>query len=549
MQDHDGHVKPTLDITRPLDQLVDLSEKYLSGDTSIYQRAGELLHIQHDKDRKVVLKALKSPFMRYLLSRVALWVKEDESVHPPASIARCLVDRSVWPNIRKLRALTTFPPISSDGGVNAEIGYHDATNVYFAGGVEVKIPPSPSLKDAKEAVATLLDIVVDFPFATPGHASAWLAGLLSPIVRFAHNGNTPIVIVQANGPRVGKTNLVKIVAHILSGDECPVVTHTKSEDEERKRILSYLRVGRSMVLVDNVVGQYGGASVNALATSRMWEDRVLGHSKVIQVQNDTTWFITGNNIILAPDTAERCLNVRLLSLEERPHLRSGFKYPDLFSTIRERRGVLLSAALCIIKGYIQAGSPDMKLDRWGSFEPWSNLVRNALVWAGQPDPASTRVELEMDADVGRHDASSLVEGWLELEKEFDIQGGMTAKQAYDLLSNGAKAPTLRAVLAEITGEERRLPNAHTIGRHLRELRDRNFNGRAIKCHADDKKGHRWYVASMETRGQGDRGQDSPALNARKKGKRPNYSSTLNGHLNGSKPPQSVQPDSSNGGNA
>jgi len=533
MQALDGFSKPVLDITRPLDHLVDASEKFLGGDSSVFQRAGELVHIEHDREGKVVVKPLKSSLMRYLLSRIALWVREDETVHPPASIARCLVDKTLWPSVRKLRALTTFPPMSGDGGVNCTQGYHPATQVYFTGGVGCSLPQRPTLRDAREAVATLLDIVVDFPFASPAHASAWLAGLLSPLARFAHDGNTPLVIVQANGPRVGKTNLVKIIAHILTGDEVPVVTHTRSEDEERKRILSYLRVGRSMVLVDNVVGQYGGASVNAMATSRMWEDRILGHTKVIQVQNDTTWFITGNNIVLAPDTAERCLNVRLLSLEERPHLRSGFKYPDLFAVVRERRSILLNAALTILKAYIVSGRPDVDLPRWGSFEPWSDLVRNALVWAGQPDPAETRAELESDADVGRHEASSLVEGWLELEKESGIKGGISAKQAYDLLSEGAKAPTLRGILGEITGVEGKLPNAHTIGRHLREVRDRNFNGKVIKCVPDDKKGHRWYVTSIESSGgQGDRGQDSTSLNVNRKSKRPSYSSTLNAHHNG-----------------
>src|SRR5579885_1186322 len=200
MQALDGYAKPILDITRPLDQLVDLSEKYLGGDSSVFQRAGEQIHIQHDKDGRVILKPLKSAIVRYLLSKVATWVREDDAVHPPAAVARCLVDKSSWPNVRKLRALTTFPPMSADGGINCTLGYHEATSVYFTGGCDVKLPDKPTLQDARRAAETLLDIVVDFPFATPAHASAWLAGLLSPLARFAHDGNTPIVIVQANGP-------------------------------------------------------------------------------------------------------------------------------------------------------------------------------------------------------------------------------------------------------------------------------------------------------------------------------------------------------------
>ena len=35
---------------------------------------------------------------------------------------------------------------------------------------------------------------------------------------------------------------------------------------------------------------------------------------------------------------------------------------------------------------------------FGSFEGWSHLVREAIVWAGQPDPCSTRAKLAESSD-------------------------------------------------------------------------------------------------------------------------------------------------------
>lgn len=34
------------------------------------------------------------------------------------------------------------------------------------------------------------------------------------------------------------------------------------------------------------------------------------------------------------------------------------------------------------------GRPDdsARLPPWGSYEPWSDLIRGAIVWAGMPDP-------------------------------------------------------------------------------------------------------------------------------------------------------------------
>ncbi len=509
MQAADGYSKPLLDVANPLDQLVDLAEKYIAEEPTLFQKAGELVCVIEDHQKRLSLKPTKSSIIRYLLSRVAIWMNEGDRIHPPTSIAKCLSDKSSWTNVRPLRALTTFPPIAPNGSINTTQGYHSDTHVFFSGEVECHIPERPTQQDARNAVATLMDVVCDFPFAEEGHKSAWLAGLLSPLSRFAHDGNIPMVVVQANGPRVGKTSLVKIISYILSGDECPVVTHTKNEDETRKRILSYLRIGRSMVLVDNVVGEYGGASINAMATSRQWEDRVLGASKVLQVQNDTTWFITGNNILLAPDTSERCLNIRLRCLDEKPHLRTGFKHGDLWSVVRERRAELLGAALTILKGYILAGMPDQKLPKWGSFEQWSKLVRGAIVWAGMVDPAITRQELEIESDVGRYAANGLIEGWSQLQSMLDAKDGLTTREAYDVLNKGLSVPILRDALEEIAGGVGKLPNAHTIGRHLREIKDRNFGGRCLRCIPNDKLGHRWYVSQVDQPlgGQGTGGQD------------------------------------------
>lgn len=513
MQSVEPIEKPLLDITKPLDQLVDASEKFLSLQPTIYQKSGELISVDRDIHGKLVLKPLKSSLVRYWLSKIAYWANEEKRVHPPTSVAKVLMDKHGWADIKPLRALATFPPMGPNGSLNTKEGYHKDTHVFFTGDVKVNIPERPTQQDAKKAVATLMDIVCDFPFAEEAHKSAWLAGLLSPLSRFAHDGNMPMVIIQANSPRAGKTSLARIISYILTGEETPVVTYTKNEDETRKRILSYLKMGRSMVLVDNVVGEFGGAAINAMATSRHWEDRVLGSSRVIQVQNDTTWLITGNNIQLAPDTPERCLNIRLYIADEKPHLRGGFKYPDLWDVVKQRRSELLSAALTILKGYILAGQPDMKIPKWGSFEAWSKMVRGAIVWAGMPDPAITRAELESNSDGGREAATAFVEGWWALQQEVGSKDGMTAAEAVNHLRNGADATQLRMALDEMTGGVGKLPNAHTIGRHLREYRDRTYGGKAIKCIPNPKLGHKWFVSQITQKGTGGQGVQDKGRNS------------------------------------
>ena len=99
-----------------------------------------------------------------------------------------------------------------------------------------------------------------------------------------------------------------------------------------------------------------------------------------------TWYATGNNIVLAADTARRTLHIRLESPEENPEERSGFRHADLLTWVPRQRPRLAIAAVTILAAYCAAGRPNMKLKPWGSFEAWSALIRQAVVWAGSPEP-------------------------------------------------------------------------------------------------------------------------------------------------------------------
>lgn len=492
--------RPTIDVTKPLNRIVDFSVRLLAREPLLFQKHNELVQVVIEDDGRVKPRPLKNAQTRYRLAKRAHWVKESKPTHPPEHVAKVIVERTAWERIPVLRAVTPFPAIDPAGRMPSEAGYDPVTKTYFTGEVAVNVPEKPTQHDARRAAATLRDIVSDFPFANrenDEHLAAWVAGLLTPLARYAHDGNAPLVLVQANGPRIGKTTLVKLISEIVMGAACPVITFTKNEDETRKRILSFLRVARGMVLVDNVIGQFGGQNVNALTTSRNFEDRVLGKSVIVEATNDTSWYVTGNNIALAADTAERCINVRLESAEEKPHLRTNFKYPFLFEVVRERRAELLSAALTILKAYIVAGKPDQRLPAWGGFEAWSRLVRGAVHYAGLPDPAITRLELEEQADVETDDKSALVIGLEQLQQKLDRADGLKASEILEhVRTQPDLAPDLRAVLEDIAGMTGGLPDSKRLARHLREAVNRNLHGLVLTRIEDAKAGHRWRVVRV-----------------------------------------------------
>ncbi len=497
-------LRPTLDVASDFHMLVDRSIRLLAQDPCLYQKGGELMIVGDDDAGVMRIRKGKPSQLRYLLAKHATWTKGDEPCHPPASVATCIVDRGAWEHVRPLRALTSFPVLSSSGVLRTTAGYDAETGVLVAGDVDLHMPEEPSRDDAKRAVATLLDVVQDFPFADDAHRSAWLAALLTPLTRFAHDGNVPLVLVQANAPRVGKTRLVQVISYILTGAESPAITQTRGEDETRKRALPLLREARPMVLIDNVLGTFGGATTNAITTSRTFEDRVLGRSTTISCENLTTWFITGNNVTLAADTPERCLHIRLHCEEESPNLRAGFRYPDLFAVVKARRAELLSSALVILKAFMRAGMPDQGLPSWGSFESWSSLVRNALVFAGMPDPAVTRHELEANADIETDLKAMLVAGIEELQNAQGVDGGLRAADILAMVKDVPTdaVPTLRAVLQEISSHPSMLPDTKTLSRHLRDAKGRNLRGLILRCEPDPKAAHRWWVERIEPKGSG-----------------------------------------------
>src|SRR5262249_37745142 len=153
--------------------------------------------------------------------------------------------------------------------------------------------------------------------------------------------------------------------------------------------------GDPMVLIDNVVGELGSASLDAALTSTTWSGRVLGKSEMTIADTPllAIWWATGNNVLLVADTARRVMHIRLNSNEERPEERSGFHHASLLEWVRQERPRLVRAALTVLRAYAVAGRPDMGLRPWGSFDGWSRLIRDALVWAGEPDPGQTRTEL------------------------------------------------------------------------------------------------------------------------------------------------------------
>jgi len=495
------HVLPTIQITTAEAAVNDQAVKALTADPSIYQRSGGLVHVVR-MPRTTTTGGIKRPagaariaqvmpaLLRERLAANATWQKFDArskkwvDAHPPDWCVHAVAARGQWSGIRHLEGAVDAPVLRPDGTILDRPGYDSDTGLlYMPDGTMPNVPSNPTANDVSAAMKLLLDLVCDFPFATREHRSAWLAYLLTPLGRHAFEGPAPLFLLDSNMRGSGKGLLCSVVALIVTGRDMPVTSATANDDAEmRKSITSAALGGDRLILLDNVTGSLGCASLDAALTSTVWTDRVLGKLDKVSIPMYATWAATGNNVMLRGDTTRRVCHIRLESPQEHPEDRSGFQVPDLRAHVREHRGPLLAAALTILRGYCDAGRPDMGLSSWGSFEGWSALIRSAIVWAGLPDPGMTRIELRSMSEA---DEASALAALLAGIEHLDSRGaGILAKDIHDACETPNVDPvigSMRDALCHLCpgkgGKE--LGTVRSIGMRLHHLRKRVCGGKQI----------------------------------------------------------------------
>jgi hypothetical protein len=517
--------RPIIPITTEEHEVNDQAVQALADDPTLYQRGGMLVHIIHtDKDEEDAshihrpagtpqIRALPPSLLRERLTKYARFQKFEgrgwNDTHPPGWCVAAVYERGQWERIRCLRGITTVAVLRPDGTLLTEPGYDPATRLlYEPTGPIPEIPNEPTRKQVWDAVRLLLDVVRDFPFEKPVHRSAWLAFHLTLLSRYAFDGPVPLTLFDANTPGTGKGLLVHTSSIITNGRMATTRAYSSDDAEMRKVITTIAIKGDTFVLLDNLTSALGGAALDIVLTSTQWGDRTLGYNRDVDLPINTVWAATGNNVMLKDDMPRRVMHCRLISSVENPEDRTDFKYPDLLAHVRENRGKLLAAGLTILRGYCAAGRPDMHLKPWGSYEAWSALVRNAVVWAGRtgpctgfPDPGDSRLELRRVAQQEFDAVPALFAG---LERLDPGGAGVSVRR---MLAEGKNSgdETVRAMYEALcllcpgrNGEPHASPVS--VGMKLHHLKDRIIGGKALQRieSTNHAIGIRWKIASAGT---------------------------------------------------
>ena len=153
-----------------------------------------------------------------------------------------------------------------------------------------------------------------------------------------------------------------------------------------KRLSSMFLQGAGAIAIDNCTAPLDGAFLCTSLTQTSNMVRPLGSSKQIEVPTKAFISATGNNLTIRGDMTRRAIVCRLDAQMERPELRT-FDFEPV-AQAKADRVRYVTAALTILLAFRTAGSPRQS-NPLGSFEEWSQLVRDALIWLGCADPVST----------------------------------------------------------------------------------------------------------------------------------------------------------------
>jgi putative DNA primase/helicase len=444
------------------------------------------------------------------LGRAARWERFDRrsrsavEINPPTGHAAQVLSRPHW-EVPYLDGVVETPVVRRDGSVVSEPGYDEETRVWYwvvPGSPDVpRVARYQSPEDARRAALRLLEPVAEFPFVADSDRAAYVAGILSIVMRSAIDGPVPMFGVSAPTPGTGKSLLLDVMAATATGEPAPRSALPRSDEELEKKVTAILvRGGARIAVFDNADRTVGSDELSRLITSTVYESRELGKTKSLTLPNSTVWAVTGNNLTFRKTMARRVVPIGLDSGLEHPERRSGFAVEDLLSHVRRDSGRLLAEALVVVRGFFTAGAPRLRevapdAEPVGGFEAWDDRVRAAVIWAGLADPATTergkgrgRIDEASDEDV--RVAADALEG---LAARWPSGARFTASDVVGWLSSARADDDSAAAVRELVSTSRRPdPSPSRASAAFRALKDRPVTGLTLR-YDDAVRPRAWWI--------------------------------------------------------
>lgn len=382
-----------------------------------FSRGGQLVHLEnvHDLETEDGVQRFggslirpTSPTYAYTKAAELPWYKatKDGPMYrhdPPRTLGQDLCARSDL--FRPLKAILNTPTI------NIETGELLTGNGYKEGSwleVEGEWPEIGSTKeDAEKALPVLMKPFSMMPYAGRVDRAVAASMLLCSLIR-TQMRTRPAHAIRAPMPGSGKTAHAETAGIIAQGYPPAHMAQGWNSEELEKRLTSVLLAGDPIVSVDNVERVIEGDFLTSLLTSSVVQCRILGTSNISRLPNQSLILFTGNGLILGSDMFRRTAICNLDPGCERPDQKSFPWSPQ--QVAKEHRKEIVMAGLTVLRAYILSGQPkNSGFKSLGSFGDW-DVVRGALLWLGEADPADSTKTMEA-YDPKREAFAQIAELW------------------------------------------------------------------------------------------------------------------------------------------
>jgi putative DNA primase/helicase len=283
---------------------------------------------------------------------------------------------------------------------------------------------------------------------------------------------------------------------ISTGVPALSVAYTPDEAEMQKRLVAVLVESAPYLSIDNIDLPVESSILCSALTQPTIKGRILGETATVTASTATTVTLTGNNLQVSGDMSTRVVQVELDALVERPEDREFDR--NLYEWVPANRASLVVDLLTVLRGFVVAGRPAQAFTRWGRFEEWSDLVRAALVWAGEADPVMTRDQVQA-GDPVKAALGAVLAAWdAVIGKGYVTAGRLVecASQTSSLAPYDPLHPQLREALAEIAGDMRGGLSARRLGKWLARYDGRIQDGRRVERGEDRQGMATWRVGSV-----------------------------------------------------
>lgn len=392
--------------------VVDRCMAVIAAHPVVYQRAGTLVRVVRadklDRDERLRTDAERlligpcpAEWLATELARRVMFQRKSGMTmrvcDPPGWLAQALLADGVFEGVRPLRGITSSPVLRPDGSVWASAGYDTQTGMLLAVRGELPmVPDSPTKGDARRALERLRRLFSKYAFADEFGESVALALVLTKVARHLMP-TAPFFLFTSPTAGSGKTQIVQAASIIADGVSASLCSWPGEDEEMRKATTSALLAGETFVVFDNVANGkvLRSATLDKTLTAPVIQDRLLGRTQTVTLPNNAVWAATGNNVTPSADMVRRTVVARIDPGVERPWSREFPWTPSEYA--RKRRAKLLAAALTILSAHLRITDRAALSAPMQSFEDWSRIVRDALIWLDMPDPVRSQ-ELLADED-------------------------------------------------------------------------------------------------------------------------------------------------------